>query len=996
MTLSLKSQTLLFENYSSEQGISQNSCFSIAQDDNGFMWFGTQDGLNRYDGKQFRTYLPQTQVGYKLPSNYISALYFSTSEKILLVGTIRGACLYDPKRDSLVGITERFPYASVLDTTGIKKIISFNKYEYWIITYNKGLFLLNTNKQTLSSYFSNNGNEYSVNCVVDYQGKIIVAVSNQLFHLQKTPDRYEPVRIPINFVFPEIRELYNYQQSLWIGSQAQACYFINGELNSGSKVNQLPLAATGIGCFTTDPSNQLWIGTRGNGLARYNPAKNELVVAEHNPYDSRSPGKNFVLSLFTDRQGLIWCGMSGSGLAKYDPLKYQFKTISKEPLRSNSLYDNMVFSIYKCKDGAYYVGTQNKGIAAWDRNTNSFFPYTESSRFGVISNTIYAITEDNASNLWIASWGGLIKLNRKDKKLSFNPESTLNTAKKLYSIHKLKKSDSLFITGEDGPVFFSLKDQTWKPIRNNLMSDNSYTGRYIFEDADNIIWICTVGGGLIRYDYEKNSFRIIESVRNYSINARHLYNDGHYFWIATDNGVMVYDSKRDSVIKQIDLNAHNASNVCYAIEKDKTGSFWVSSNTGLYKINPINYKIQNYDIGNGLSFLEFNTACVSKDDDGGLSFGGVGGITTFNPLLLQSNRFSPDPIITGMNVNDQPWKNDSAYSLTKKIELKYDQNFINIYFAATNYSIESKNQFSYRLKRLNDNWTKPDTRNYASYTSLPPGEYVFELRSANSDGIWSKGITSVSIQVLPPWWQTWWFRVGLFLIIGSIITLLVRRRISHIRHEAELKHKMAETEMMALRAQMNPHFIFNCINSIDALIQSNDKYHATVYLNKFAKLIRNILDSSKQNMISLEKDIDTLKLYIELEQLRNENKFVAEVNAEDGLMQFDYKVPPLIIQPFVENAILHGLRNRTDNEGKLSVSITRKNGHLEYVVEDNGVGRFAETNSLKKEKQSYGLQITSDRVKLFNNETNASVEITDLVNNGKAAGTRVKVHLKLK
>src|SRR6185436_14396597 len=162
--------------------------------------------------------------------------------------------------------------------------------------------------------------------------------------------------------------------------------------------------------------------------------------------------------------------------------------------------------------------------------------------------------------------------------------------------------------------------------------------------------------------------------------------------------------------------------------------------------------------------------------------------------------------------------------------------------------------------------------------------------------------------------------------IAGITTWLVRRRIAAIRNEADLKHRIAETEMMALRAQMNPHFIFNCINSIDALIQSNDKYHATVYLNKFAKLIRNILDSSKQNTIPLAKDIETLRLYIDLEQFRNENKFTADIEIDDWLLQDDYKVPPLIIQPYVENAILHGLRNRVDDKGKLFISIERQNG----------------------------------------------------------------------
>jgi LytS/YehU family sensor histidine kinase len=243
------------------------------------------------------------------------------------------------------------------------------------------------------------------------------------------------------------------------------------------------------------------------------------------------------------------------------------------------------------------------------------------------------------------------------------------------------------------------------------------------------------------------------------------------------------------------------------------------------------------------------------------------------------------------------------------------------------------------------------------------------------------------------------------LQVLSTIATLMANKIKSIEAEQSLQRthlemhgmneQLSKAKLEALRSQMNPHFIFNCINSIDALIQSNDKYHATVYLNKFAKLIRDILDSSKQNTVTLSKDMDTLKLYIELEQLRHENKFTAEINAADALLQDDYKVPPLIIQPFVENAILHGIRYRTDNNGKLSVSVTKQGDYLQYVIKDNGVGRSATSSRIQKEKTSYGINMSNDRVKLFNNEAKASVQIIDLLDNDKPIGTKVEVLLKI-
>ncbi|MEO6870190.1 MAG: histidine kinase, partial [Ginsengibacter sp.] len=243
------------------------------------------------------------------------------------------------------------------------------------------------------------------------------------------------------------------------------------------------------------------------------------------------------------------------------------------------------------------------------------------------------------------------------------------------------------------------------------------------------------------------------------------------------------------------------------------------------------------------------------------------------------------------------------------------------------------------------------------------------------------------------------------LQIMNTIAALIANKIKSFEAEQSLlrsrieiysmNEQLSKAKLDALRSQMNPHFIFNCINSIDALIQSNDKYYATVYLNKFAKLLRNILDSSKQNTVSLSKDLETLQLYIELEKFRNENKFTATINADDELLEDDYKVPPLIVQPFVENSILHGLRYRNDNNGRLSISVNKRTNYIQYIIEDNGVGRNTNNKHIQKDKTSYGITMSNERVRLFNNEENASVKIIDLFEAGNPSGTRVEVLLKI-
>lgn len=239
-------------------------------------------------------------------------------------------------------------------------------------------------------------------------------------------------------------------------------------------------------------------------------------------------------------------------------------------------------------------------------------------------------------------------------------------------------------------------------------------------------------------------------------------------------------------------------------------------------------------------------------------------------------------------------------------------------------------------------------------------------------------------------------------ILNTIATLMANKiksieadqslQQSHIEMYS-ISEQLSTAKLEALRSQMNPHFIFNCINSIDGLIQSNDKYHATLYLNKFAKLLRNILDSSNQNTVIFSKDIDTLKLYIELEELRNENKFKTIFTVDPELLESDCKVPPLIVQPYVENAIMHGLRNKEGNTGILSITIKKRGDTIQYNITDNGIGRAAAKTMRQNKESHYGMQMSYDRIRLFNKEDKASVQIIDLYKDDIAVGTQVKVSL---
>jgi len=258
-------------------------------------------------------------------------------------------------------------------------------------------------------------------------------------------------------------------------------------------------------------------------------------------------------------------------------------------------------------------------------------------------------------------------------------------------------------------------------------------------------------------------------------------------------------------------------------------------------------------------------------------------------------------------------------------------------------------------------------------------------------------ITETKLQIEKKQKYIYWIGLAMLALLSFFILLSFRnqKKINRLAAETHAKEK-AELELQTLRAQLNPHFIFNCISSIDGLIQNNEKYNATNYLNKFAKLMRNVLEDSKQDSVTFSNDIETLKLYLDLEQLRNEDKYSTELIVPEELLNSNYIVPPLVIQPFVENAIKHGLKNKPGKKGLLKIEVKQVEDHLQYSISDNGIGRQATGGPDTDGHRSYGLQMSAGRIKLFNNEQKPSVTVEDRIENGVPAGTTVTVKLKFR
>jgi sensor histidine kinase YesM len=323
-------------------------------------------------------------------------------------------------------------------------------------------------------------------------------------------------------------------------------------------------------------------------------------------------------------------------------------------------------------------------------------------------------------------------------------------------------------------------------------------------------------------------------------------------------------------------------------------------------------------------------------------------------------------------------------------------NFFTVTWGAISFEETPRIRFAYMLEGFDDDWIAAGDRKFARYAKLPGGSYTFKLKAMNDRGEWSEELGMLNVQVSPPFVKTIAFYVLVGAAILAILLAIYTIRVRRIKRESQLKAKfereLAQVEMHALRAQMNPHFLFNSLNSVNRFIVKNDPKSASKYLTRFSRLIRLILDNSKSNKVTLANELEAIKLYVELESLRFDDKFTFEMSVDENVEPDNIEIDSMILQPYIENAIWHGLMHK-DGHGKLKLSISRNHASLTCIVEDDGVGRTkaAELKSKSAVKdKSYGMKITSDRLRMLNSEsqTNASVEVTDL-----AQGTRVRITL---
>jgi ligand-binding sensor domain-containing protein len=1009
-----------FEQFSIEKGLSQASGFAATQDQEGYLWFGTQDGLNRFDGYNFITVRKSADTTQGLLGNTINDV-FCDSKGRLWVATTEGVSVKPNK-------INRFDVFHPLKGKVMHRIKEDAEGYIWAVTFDSGIYRISPDLKTIKPFFSTG--EFAkkmIDIALSPSNELYVATRSALLHWRSDKQDFDilTLKTVLNKTENEmtIRAFdFDKEGNFWIGGFDNGLFVAkkasNGTFSHISYQNNISqpngLTSNSITEVHRARNGDMWIGTR-DGLSIFSKKTQSFKGYQHRDNDPLSISRDYVIVVFEDKQGLFWVGLSGGGFCKVDDAKNRFQWWRRLPTEATPRVDNMVYAIHQTSNGTHYFGTQNDGLVRFQDGKYTVFKNKPDNSRSLIHNSVNGISESDDGRLWLATLGGLACFDPKTELFESFTKSKEDSTVRLFSVHVFNKENMLLASGQKGIFKFDISQKKWLAFNPNnaqnnaskgtLISTNSFTGRSFYEEENGDLWIGSEGKGLVFYDKKKEIFSQFDMPAATVRSVLKIKKSDKNLWVGTDNGLVCFDTEGGKILKIYNIQNGLPNNVVYGILPEDENNLWISTNLGLAKLDIEKEKFAVFDVMDGLQSNEFNTNAAFRSNDGELFFGGLNGVSSFFPKKILPNTYNPPIKITHFKVFDK----EIAFNEDSVLILTHEQNFFTLELTALNYSMSHKNIYAYQLEGINPDWIFSKTNRLASYTHLPSGEYVFKARVANNDGVWSDKELRMLIKIEPPFWATWWFMCLVAALLFGLIRWAYLYRIDQVKLQANLKEqaailkqkeaqfsqKIAEMEMSALRSQMNPHFIFNVLNSINNFMLDNDTEEASHYLTKFARLIRLILENSKNEKVPLSNEINALEIYIQLEALRFKEKIRYDIFVDPDIDQRFVKIPPMLIQPYVENAIWHGLMHRLEG-GNIWIRILQENERSLIVeVEDDGIGRVAAAAIKSKsaiQKKSFGMEITSKRLMVINEmfKTETKISINDVVNTeGVVCGTKV-------
>lgn len=807
-------QTSQFTHLTTSQGLSQNNVTCILQDRKGFMWFGTQDGLNKYDGYTYTIYRNDPKKSTSLSHSYIHTLLEDKQGRLWIGTDDGGVSLFNPN-------TERFTNYTHLP--GVKNSLSHNKVMaiaqdakgfLWVGTAGGGLDRFNPENHSFThfSHKTTDSTSLSHNVVssicIDRSGSIWVGTSggglNRLDQATQTfrhfghepADKNSLSNNYINTCFEDA------QGRLWVGTEGGGLNRFDAHTQTftqyrPSTAKPQQLTHNDVVALAEDKNRNLWIGTRNGGINVLHP-DGRFSYYVYDEADSRGLNNGSIYALYRDRTGTMWVGTYSGGVNKRDAAPQNFTLYQRMPTNSNKLTSNNILTVRQDQRGDLWLGTDGGGINVLKKGQAVFTPYTHSPQVAtsIPSNYVLTIYEDADKQIWIGNYkGGLSRFDR--AKASFVSVGDFNPLS-ISSILQARNGIMWLGTFEEGLIRYDPttgSSTRYRPNPTQAGQLNYPTITTLWEDRNGAIWMGTEGGGLNIYHPDKNWFTQYKherqnpkSLSNNLVTALVESSTGQ-LWIGTNGGLNLFDAHTQT-FKAYRQQDGFPNEVIQGILEDSKGTLWLSTNKGLTAFNPTTHAIRNFDGSHGLQGSSFNRMACYKNDRGQLFFGGLRGLNSFYPDSLRYNTFIPPVYITDLQIFNQsvhvleensPLR--KPISETRDLALSYQQSVISFGFAALNYTMSASNEYAYKLEGFDKDWIHAGTQRTATYTNLDPGNYVFRVKASNNDGVWNQTGTFVNLHIIPPFWQTWWFKALAAVALLSGLYLMYRLRVNRIKQQ---------------------------------------------------------------------------------------------------------------------------------------------------------------------------------------------------------------------
>jgi len=997
-SLRAQEDLLHFFNITRDDGLAQATVNQVIEGSEGFMWFATAEGLHRYDGYKFKIFKHHLRDTNSLSNDHIIAIC-EDKKKNIWIGSYTGDLNKFNKETQQVerllildqeGQANRYPISCIsldrdgsilvgLDGGGMvvyhpetkvqnhyhslnsnlpnNYVKSFNKEAnglgYWIgtaqgmVLYQEGQFKTFSSLKLFENQF--------VSDVLHVEDKVYITTFGQGLKIWDTksdiltsiePPFFKGARF-LNFVEQD------HEGTIWVGTEGGGLLKLT---DSGFKryrntpFDGQSLVGDNVKCALRDSRGMMWFGCI-NGISRFDPSYRLFELYRNFVYQDKVTNNN-VYCIYEDRDGIIWLGTLSGGLVRFNPNTGEIKVY---PLvYDGNVETKSVRAIYQDRAGVLWIGTRDEGLFSFDKTSEKFTHYRVKEDINL--KTIRCIFEDSESKLWIGSSWGLILFDRETKEYSSYYTSYL----------------------KNNPIYQIVEDEK----RNELI-------------------LCTFRSGLQIFHKGREAFTVLKHAADSlspSVNAlmciEKIGNDS--FLIGTYGGGLNIFNRENMQFRSITTLDGLPNNVIYGILPESKYVYWLSSNDGLIRYDIKTMSFRRFDLNYYLQGLEFNEGAYWKSRNGFLYFGGPDGFNRFNPDDFPIKDHKTNVVLTDFKKLNEEVNLIKGINYLNEVEVEYNANLISFEFAALNFSGE--NSYAYKLDGFDGDWIHTGKERTAYYTRLSPGIYTFKVKAASGSGEFGEVFDALKVIVNPPFWKTWWFMSLAVLAALALIFLIVQIRTKAIGRE--YKHRVVELELRALRSQMNPHFIFNSLNSIQYYVLKNEPKQAYTYLTKFSNLMRMILQNSRRRFISLKAEVDWLRTYLDLEKLRMENELNYEVHIDDNIDTENVFVPAMLLQPYVENAIIHGLLPKEGNR-ELLIAFQSERQQLICRIKDNGIGReqSAILNEQRTNKhKSQGLKLTGERLDMLRitGKRKPVFSITDLHDDeGISTGTQIEIILPI-